>query len=58
MTQFVRYLRPDPEISGEFFLDLGDDLVQALGWKAGDHVEWIDNQDGTWTIQKTTTPTP
>jgi len=58
MIKFVRHLRPDPDIPGEFLLDLGDDLVTALGWQAGDQVEWIDNQDGTWTIQKTTTATP
>ena len=56
MTQFVRYLRPDPELPGEFLVDLGDDLVAALGWQAGDHVEWVDNKDGTWTIQKINPP--
>ena len=57
MTQqkFTRTLLEDPEFPGEFLLDLGDDLVNQLGWKVGDKIEWIDNQDGTWTLQKTTT---
>ena len=54
-TSFVRVLKEDPEFSGEFMLDLGDDLVTQLGWKIGDTVTWTDNQDGTWTLTKTTT---
>ena len=57
MTQqtFIRNLLEDPETPGEFLLDLGDDLVTQLGWKVGDQVEWIDNQDGTWTLKKNQT---
>lgn len=62
MTTYTRYLQADPDLPGEFVLDLGDDLVQALGWQVGDTVEWQDNQDGTWTLRKTPTapqiPTP
>lgn len=37
-------------------LDLGDELVQSLGWQIGDHVEWTDNQDGSWTLRKISLP--
>jgi hypothetical protein len=35
-------------------LDLGNELCDELGWKTGDVIEWHDNQDGTWTLRKTT----
>jgi ABC-type lipoprotein release transport system permease subunit len=53
-TSFVRVLKEDLEFPGEFMLDLGDDLVNQLGWKIGDTVTWTDNQDGTWTLTKKT----
>ena len=56
-NSFVRVLKEDPEFPGEFMLDLGDDLVNQLGWKIGDTVTWTDNQDGTWTLTKTSTLT-
>ena len=56
-TSFVRVFKEDPEFPGEFMLDLGDDLVNQLGWQIGDTVTWTDNQDGTWTLTKTTSLT-
>jgi len=53
-TSFVRVLKEDPEFPGEFMLDLGQDLVDQLGWKIGDTVTWRDNQDGTWTLTRAT----
>ena len=50
--EFTRTLSEDPELPGEFLLDLGDDLVNQLNWKIGDTITWIDNQDGTWTLKK------
>ena len=43
----------DPD-TGELMLDLGLALCDQLGWQPGDEVQWIDNKDGTWTIQKKT----
>lgn len=42
----------DPDDSEQCMLDLGDEICATLGWKVGDTVQWIDNKDGTWTIQK------
>jgi hypothetical protein len=42
----------DPESPGELLLDLGPELCAELGWQVGDTVEWLDNQDGTWTLLK------
>ena len=47
----------DPEHPGELLLDLGEQLCAELGWQVGDTIEWIDNKDGTWTIQKLETLT-
>ena len=41
----------DPE-TGELLLDLGTELCAELGWQVGDTVQWIDNQDGSWTLQR------
>jgi hypothetical protein len=42
----------DPDNPGELILDLGNTLCAELGWQVGDTVEWIDNKDGSWLLQK------
>ena len=44
----------DPNDPEELLLDLGTELCEELGWKAGDTVQWIDNKDGTWQLTKLT----
>ena len=44
----------DPNNPEELLLDLGTELCEELGWKAGDTVQWIDNKDGTWQLTNTT----
>ena len=44
----------DPNNPEELLLDLGTELCEELGWKAGDTVQWIDNKDGTWQLLKMT----
>jgi hypothetical protein len=43
----------DDQDPGQLLLDLGTELCEQLGWAVGDPIEWIDNQDGSWTIRKT-----
>jgi hypothetical protein len=38
--------------NGELVLPLGDEIFADLGWQIGDTVEWIDNEDGSWTLRK------
>jgi hypothetical protein len=38
--------------SGDLILPFPDDFLEQQGWKEGDNLEWTDNQDGSWTIQK------
>jgi hypothetical protein len=42
----------DPDYPGELLLNLGNELCAEIGWKVGDTVEWIDQKDGTWLLQK------
>ena len=29
-----------------------DELIEQLGWKEGDVLEWIDNKDGSFLLRK------
>ena len=44
----------DPDDVGNLLLDLGQELCERLGWKPGDTLDWIDNEDGSWTLIKKT----
>jgi hypothetical protein len=35
----------------------GNELCEQAGWAPGDTLEWINNQDGTWTLKKQTIST-
>ena len=50
--EWVKTIVEDPDHPGEMILDLGDEICEQLGWQPGDALEWIDNQDGTWTLRK------
>lgn len=43
----------DPE-TGDLILPLPADLLVMNGWVEGDTLKWIDNKDGSWTLQKLT----
>jgi bifunctional DNA-binding transcriptional regulator/antitoxin component of YhaV-PrlF toxin-antitoxin module len=45
------HVQEDPE-TGELILPFADEMIEAVGWKEGDIIEWIDNKDGTWTMRK------
>jgi hypothetical protein len=55
MKQTVNVVE-DPEDPTQLMLDLGSELCSDLGWQTGDTILWTDNLDGTWTLQKLTTP--
>jgi hypothetical protein len=47
-------IEKDPE-TGDLMLVFPEDFLEQLKelkWEIGDTVEWIDNQDGTWSIKK------
>lgn len=35
-----------------YFIKIPDELLEELGWKSGDNVEWIDNGDGSYSLRK------
>jgi hypothetical protein len=37
---------------GNQCIQLTDEMLEVLGWKEGDTIEWIDNKDGSWTMKK------
>ena len=44
-------IQEDPD-TGEQFIELPQRLLQQLGWKEGDTLQWIERPDGSWTIKK------
>jgi len=38
--------------NGEWYITFPDDLIDKLGWRENDTLEWIDNKDGTFSIKK------
>jgi hypothetical protein len=36
----------------ELFVELPEDAINQVGWHDGDVLEWINNGNGSWTIQK------
>jgi hypothetical protein len=40
----------------EYFITFPDDLLEAANLSPGDDVEWVDNNDGSFLLRKTTQP--
>jgi len=36
----------------EYILDIGEEMMEQLGWDIGDTIEWIANNDGSYTLRK------
>lgn len=41
----------DPE-TGDAILTFPPDLLEQAGWKEGDTLEWKDQEDGSWLLEK------
>lgn len=44
------------DASGDYYIQFPDDLLEAANLKEGDQVEWVDNNDGSFTLKKVTEP--
>ncbi len=42
----------DPENPEELLLTFPPDLLESMGWKSGDTLDWKDNGDGSWSLTK------
>jgi len=51
IDSWVVTIEEDPK-TGEFLIQLPDDLVDRKGWKEGDTIVWTDNENGSWTLTK------
>lgn len=43
-------------ISGEYYFTLPEDLLEETGWKENDALHWVDNGDGSFTLEKVDEP--
>ena len=40
------------KIDEDGILTFPDEFLEKTGWKEGDELEWIDNNDGSFSLQK------
>lgn len=40
------------EENGELILPIPDCIFESLGWQIDDVIEWVNNNDGTFTLRK------
>ncbi|NBW57684.1 AbrB/MazE/SpoVT family DNA-binding domain-containing protein [bacterium] len=40
------------EMTGEYYILLPEKLLNKIKWKAGDHIKWSLNKDGSFTLKK------
>ena len=50
----VKWRLPVEQIHEEYYITFPDDLLEAANLKAGDDVEWVDRDDGSFLLQKVT----
>lgn len=44
-------IQEDP-VTGEQYIELPQRLLIQLGWKEGDDLEWVELEDGSWSVKK------
>ena len=49
MTEVIEVQEDD---QGNQFIQFPPDMLEQMGWKEGDTIEWTDNSDGSWTLNK------
>jgi hypothetical protein len=52
MTSWTITLEEADDSSGDLVMPLPQDLLDGAGWKEGDTIQWIDNNNGTWSMKK------
>ena len=51
MTTFTRTVEYDP-INDTYYIELGNEITDAVGWDDGDTLNWKDNGDGSFSLTK------
>ena len=42
----------EDQVTGEQYIELPQRLLEQLGWKEGDDLEWIELENGSWSVKK------
>ncbi len=53
MKKWTLPVTEDPE-TGDMLLEFPDDVLEAVGWKIGDTIEWDLQMDGTCILKRMT----
>lgn len=40
------------EETGEYYITFTDTIMEKTGWKEGDYIKWIDNEDGSFSLMR------
>ncbi len=48
---WILNIEEDPS-TGDGILTFPTELLEEAGWKEGDSIRWIDNEDGSWSLVK------
>ena len=51
-TSWTITLEEADDGSGDLVMPLPQEFLQIQGWVEGDTLEWLDNKDGSWSLQK------
>jgi hypothetical protein len=44
------------EQDGYQYIEIPDALMEKMGWRIGDTIDWHDNKDGSWSLLKVISP--
>ena len=50
--EVIMQVKLEENEDGEIFFRIPSIYEQELQWQEGDLIEWIDNKNGSWTLQK------
>ena len=53
LKSWTVYLEQDGE---DLILPFPQEMLDEVGWKPGDNLEWVDRGDGTWEIRQKPRP--
>ena len=51
MTRWTVTLEEDPA-TGDLIMPIPQEVLDLQGWGEGDTLEWLDQGDGSWQLQK------
>ncbi|WP_251768680.1 hypothetical protein [Vibrio sp. SCSIO 43169] len=52
MSANIMRVKIEQSEDGEYYFSIPDELQKNLSWGEGDLIEWVDNGNGSWTLNK------